>query len=464
MLSLFEIAAMLLVFSAILSWVNRAYIKLPHTIGLLVMALAASLLLLALQALFPSLGLTDTLQSALKQIDFNETLMKGMLGFLLFAGALHVDFGKLRDAKWAIGLMATCGVILSTFIVGTGFYWLAKAFGVALPYAWALVFGALISPTDPVAVLSILKTVKMPKSLEAKIAGESLFNDGVGVVIFTIILAVATGSAGADGHAIFEQIKLAGPFEAAASGHEIGKHSGGVSVFDVAELFLVDAIGGALLGLLAGYVAVRMMARIDEHAIEILISLALVAGTYAIAQRINILGHHLSGPIAVVIAGLMIGNKGAATAMSQHTQGYLFGFWEMIDEILNSVLFLLIGLEILVLGLLPDFALITLICIPLILFARLCAVFFPMKIIGTFKSFTKGAIPVLTWGGVRGGISVALALSLPDNAYKPLILTATYGVVIFSIIVQGLSVKTVVERSVKADPILDQTETNEAAH
>lgn len=463
MLSLFEIAAMLLVFSAVLSWVNRAYIKLPHTIGLLVMALLASFLLLAAQALFPSLGLTDTLQSAIKQIDFNETLMKGMLGFLLFAGALHVDFGKLRDAKWAIGLMATCGVILSTFIVGTGFFWLAKAFGVALPYAWALVFGALISPTDPVAVLSILKTVKMPKSLEAKIAGESLFNDGVGVVIFTIILAVATGSAG-DSHALFEHIKLAGPFETAASDHSSGGHGGGVGVLDVAELFLVDAIGGALLGLLAGYVAVRMMARIDEHAIEILISLALVAGTYAIAQRINILGHHLSGPIAVVIAGLMIGNKGAATAMSQHTQNYLFGFWEMIDEILNSVLFLLIGLEILVLGLAPDFALITLICIPLILFARLCAVFFPMKIIGTFKSFTKGAIPVLTWGGVRGGISVALALSLPDNEYKPLILTATYGVVIFSIIVQGLSVKTVVERSVKADPILDQTETNEAAH
>jgi len=195
MLSLFEIAAMLLVLSALLSWVNRAYIKLPHTIGLLVMALLASFALLASQALFPSLGLTDTLQSAINQIDFNETLMKGMLGFLLFAGALHVDFSKMRDAKWAIGLMATCGVILSTFIVGTGFYFLAKAFGANLPFAWALVFGSLISPTDPVAVLSILKTVKMPKSLEAKIAGESLFNDGVGVVVFTIILAVATGSA-----------------------------------------------------------------------------------------------------------------------------------------------------------------------------------------------------------------------------------------------------------------------------
>ena len=446
MLSLFEIAASLLVLSALLSWLNRAYIKLPHTIGLLVMALLASFVLMALHAVFPALGLTETIQSAIGQIDFNETLMKGMLGFLLFAGALHVDFGKMRDAKWAIGTMATFGVILSTFIVGTGFYYLAKMFGIPMPYMWALVFGALISPTDPVAVLSILKTVKMPPALEAKIAGESLFNDGVGVVVFTIILAIAVGNTDA-GHAMMQTIMVAGPAEAAAGGH-----GSSVSVLDIAELFVVDAIGGAVLGLIAGWIAVRMMAKIDEHAIEILISLALVAGTYAIAQRINILGHHLSGPIAVVVAGLMIGNKGASYAMSEHTKQYLFGFWEMIDEILNSVLFLLIGLEILVLGLAPSYAWITLLAIPLVLFARLNAVFFPMKIIGTFKSFTKGAIPVLTWGGVRGGISVALALSLPENEYKPLILTATYGVVVFSIIVQGLTVKNVVQRNV--DPNL----------
>jgi len=443
MLSLFEIAALLLVLSALLSWLNRAYFKLPHTIGLLVMALVASFGLLALEALMPSLGLTDTLQSALKQIDFNETLMKGMLGFLLFAGALHVDFGKMRDAKWAIGSMATLGVILSTFIVGTGFYYLAKLLGADLPYIWALVFGALISPTDPVAVLSILKSVKMPKSLEAKIAGESLFNDGVGVVIFTIILAIAAGSTG--GHAGLDTIIVAGPIHASAAAASIG-------FMDVAELFLVDAVGGAILGGIAGWIAVRMMASIDEHAIEILISLALVAGTYALAQRINILGHHLSGPIAVVVAGLMIGNKGAAVAMSEHTKDYLFGFWEMIDEILNSVLFLLIGLEILVLGLVPEYAFAALLAIPLVLLARLSAVFVPMKVIGTFKNFTKGAIPVLTWGGVRGGISVALALSLPENEYKPLILTATYGVVVFSIIVQGLTVKQVVQKVV--DPNL----------
>ena len=445
MLSLFEIAALLLVLSAVLSWVNRAYIKLPHTIGLLVMALLASFAIIAMEALFPVLQVYETLSGAIGQIDFNETLMKGMLGFLLFAGALHVDIGKLRDAKWAIGSMATFGVVLSTFIVGTGFFFIAKMLGINLPFIWALVFGSLISPTDPVAVLSILKSVKMPKSLEAKIAGESLFNDGVGVVVFTIIVAIAVGTTG--DHAWTQTIMLAGPAEAAGSGH-----GGGVTVMSVIELFIVDAIGGAILGLAAGWIACRMMASIDEHAIEVLISLAIVAGTYALAQRINILGHHLSGPIAVVVAGLMIGNRGANFSMSEHTKTHLFGFWEMIDEILNSVLFLLIGLEILVLGLVPEYAGAGLIAIPLVLLARLSAVYVPMKVIGTFKNFTKGAIPVLTWGGVRGGISVALALSLPENEYKPLILTATYCVVVFSIIVQGLTVKNVVQRVV--DPNL----------
>jgi CPA1 family monovalent cation:H+ antiporter len=409
------------------------------------MALIASFGIIALEAVIPSLQVYETLSGAIGQIDFNETLMKGMLGFLLFAGALHVDFGKLKDAKWAIGSMATFGVILSTFIVGAGFYFIAKLLGINLPFIWALVFGALISPTDPVAVLSILKSVKMPKSLEAKIAGESLFNDGVGVVVFTIIVAIATASGG--DLAWTQTILLAGPAEAASGGY-----GAGVGVLDVVELFIVDAIGGAILGAIAGWIGYRMMASIDEHAIEVLISLAIVAGTYALAQRINILGHHLSGPIAVVVAGLMIGNKGASFAMSDHTKEYLFGFWEMVDEILNSVLFLLIGLELLVLGLVPQYAWAGLIAIPLVLLARLSAVFVPMKVIGTFKNFTQGAIPVLTWGGVRGGISVALALSLPDNDYKPLILTATYCVVVFSIIVQGLTVKTVVQKSV--DPKL----------
>ncbi|NNE56701.1 MAG: sodium:proton antiporter [Hellea sp.] len=428
-MSIFEICALLLVLSAAFSWLNKVLFKLPHTIGLLVIALIASMVLLALEVAFPQIGMTNSLQGAIGQIDFNETLMKGMLAFLLFAGALHVNLGFLANAKYAIGSMATIGVIISTFIVGTGFYYLAQLFGIELPYIWALVFGALISPTDPVAVLSILKTVNMPHSLEAKIAGESLFNDGVGVVVFSIIVAIA----------------------APIAGH------GPTGPMDVAELFAVEALGGAILGFIAGWITYKAMAKVDDHAIEILITLGCVTGAYALASRIEILDHHLSGPIAVVVAGLMIGNKGAEYAMSERTQTYLFGFWEMIDEILNAVLFLLIGLELLVLfggedAFSSSFIWMTLLCIPLILLARFTAVSIPMRFLGLFKTFTKGAIPVLTWGGVRGGISVALALSLPPSEYKPLILTATYGVVVFSIIVQGLTIKKVVEKSV--DPEL----------
>ena len=426
-MTLFEIAALLLVLSGFFSWLNYAYFKLPHTIGLLVMALLASLVLLGLEIVIPSLGLTDVLQGAIGQIDFNKTVMNGMLAFLLFAGALHVDLGFIKSAKWAIGSMATIGVVISTFIVGTGFYFIAQILGIELPFIWALVFGALISPTDPVAVLSILKTVNMPHSLEAKIAGESLFNDGVGVVVFSIIVAIAAGSAGGHG----------------------GDHIG---VMSVVELFLVEAGGGLILGLITGFLAYKMLAMIDEHAIEILITLGLVAGSYALAQRIEVLGHHLSGPLAVVVAGLMIGNKGAQNSMSEHTRTYLFGFWEMIDEILNSVLFLLIGLEVLVLGFEGRYVPAILLAIPLTILARFTAVSIPMRFLGMFKDFTKGAIPVLTWGGLRGGISVALALSLPDSEYKPIILAATYGVVIFSIIAQGLTVKTVVKKAV--DPSL----------
>ncbi len=429
MLTLFEIADMMLVLSALFGWINHAFLKLPHTIGLLIMALVASFVLIGLEFLFPALGLTQVVKSAIGQIDFNETVMNGMLAFLLFAGALHVDMAFLKSRRWAIGLMATIGVLVSTAIVGVGFYYIANLVGLEIPFIWALVFGALISPTDPVAVLSILKTVTMPRELEAKIAGESLFNDGVGVVVFTIIVAIALGG-----------------------GH--GEHAMGV--IDVAQLFVVEAIGGAVLGFVTGYLGYKAMSMIDEHAIEILITLGIVAGTYALAGRIHMFGHHLSGPISVVIAGLLIGNKGAEFAMSEKTRTYLFSFWEMIDEILNSVLFLLIGLELLILGdqLNPGTAiLLVIMTIPLVLLARYIAVSIPLKFLGIFKKFTKGAIPVLTWGGLRGGISVALALSLPATvAAKPVILAATYGVVIFSIIVQGLTVKTVVQRTV--DPEL----------
>ena len=414
MLTLFEIIALILSVSAVLSWINSTFVKLPHTIGLLVMALATSFFLIFLEAIFPNLGLTDAVQAAIGQIDFFETVMNGMLAFLLFAGALHVDLNLMREQKWPIGLMATFGVILSTFIVGTLFWLLAHFFGVPITYAWALVFGALISPTDPVAVLSLLKSISIPDSLEAKIAGESLFNDGVGVVVFTIIVAVAVG---ADG--------------------------GNLDPLHIAELFFVEAIGGAVLGMLVGYVVYRMMAAIDHDMVEILLTLGLVAGVYAVCLRL-----HLSGPIAVVVAGLFIGNRGAERAMSEDTREALFDFWEMIDEILNSVLFLLIGLEVLVITIDPSFAWIAALSIPIVLFARLAAVSIPILTLSLGFAFSKGVIPVLTWGGVRGGISVALALSLPAVGAKPLIMTATYAVVIFSIVVQGLTIKEVVRRTV----------------
>lgn len=417
-LSIFEIASLLLVLSGIFGWLNHVVLKLPHTIGLLVMALLASIILLVLEKVFPALGITNTLQSAIAQIDFNATVMEGMLAFLLFAGALHVDFSYLRTQAWAIGLMASIGVIISTFIVGFGLFFLAPIVGFEIPLIWALVFGALISPTDPVAVLSLLKSINVPHALEAKIAGESLFNDGVGVVVFAIMVTIATSQAGAE-----------------------------VTALQVAELFVVEAIGGAVLGLITGWIAYKAMSTMDEHMLEILLSVGIVAATYAIALRL-----HLSGPIAVVVAGLLVGNRGAKLAMSDHTRDTMFGFWELIDEILNSVLFLLIGLEVLVIALDPSFAWLAVLTIPLVLSARLIAVSIPILTLSLRQTFTAGAIPVLTWGGLRGGISVALVLSLPNIPEKPVLLACTYAVVLFSIIVQGLTVKRVVNATV--DPTL----------
>ena len=417
MLSLFEIAALLLALSAFFGWLNHYVIHLPHTIGLVVMALLASIVLLAIEAFVPGLGVTSTLQGAIGQIDFYATVMEGMLAFLLFAGALHVDFEYLKSQAWAIGLMASVGVVISTAIVGTGFYFICQALGVPMPFIWALVFGALISPTDPVAVLSLLKSINVPHALEAKIAGESLFNDGVGIVVFLMLLSIATTP------------------------------GGDVTALSVAELFFLEAGGGALLGALTGFIAYRAMATIDDHAIEILITLGVVAATYAICLRL-----HISGPIAVVVTGLLIGNRGARIGMSEETRANLFSFWEMIDEILNSVLFLLIGLEILVITIDPSFAWVAVASVPLVLMARFVAVSIPVTLLSFRQTFTAGSIPVLTWGGLRGGISVALVLSLPNITEKPVLLIATYAVVLWTVIVQGLTVKHVVGRTV--DPTL----------
>jgi len=417
-LSLFQIAAILLTLAAIFGYINHRWMKLPLTIGLVIIALVASMGILLLDILLNTLEYERTVRAILEQVDFDRTLMHGMLSFLLFAGALHVDLDRLISWKWAVISMATVGVLISTFLVAGAVFVLAELVGADLPFIWCLVFGALISPTDPVAVLGILKTIKVPHALEVKIAGESLFNDGVGVVVFTIVLAVAV-SAG-DGGGI------------------------NISPGDMGELFLREAGGGVLLGLATGYIAYRAMRSIDEYNLEVIISLALVMMTYSIGIAL-----HVSGPIAVVVAGLIIGNHGTRYAMSDRTREHINTFWALTDEILNAVLFLLIGLEVIVL-MIPDKVVWLMAgAIPIVLVARLTAVALPIGVLGIRQQFTIGSIPVLTWGGLRGGISVALALSLPAVAAKESILAITYTVVVFSIIVQGLTFKRVVARFVR---------------
>ena len=417
-LTLFQIAAILLTLAAVFGYLNHRWLKLPLTIGLVIIALVASMGVILLDILLNTLEYEETVRAVLERVDFDDTLMKGMLSFLLFAGALHVDLDQLLNRKWAILSMATVGVLLSTFLVAGAMYLLASLVGVDIPFMWCLVFGALISPTDPVAVLGILKTIEIPHSLEVKIAGESLFNDGVGVVVFTIVLALALSTVG-------------------EGGSDIG-------FIDVAELFLLEAVGGAVLGLVTGYIAYRAMRSIDEYNLEVIITLALVMMTYSIALLL-----HMSGPIAVVVAGLIIGNHGTRYAMSERTREHINTFWSLTDEILNAVLFLLIGLEVIILTM-PDGVVWLMVgAIPVVLLSRFVAVSVPISILGIRREFTEGAIPVLTWGGLRGGISVALALSIPAVAAKESILAITYTVVVFSIIVQGLTFKRVVAHYVR---------------
>lgn len=406
-MDILNIAAILITVSAIFSYINHRFIKLPTTIGLMLIALVVSLLLIASK----HLGIGNIEQYAeniVRQIDFNETLMHGMLSFLLFAGALHVNINDLAKHKWVIASLATVGMLMSTFIIGTVTWYILSWIGVETPFIYCLLFGSLISPTDPIAVLGILKTAGAPKSLETQIAGESLFNDGVAVVVFIVLLGIATGG------------------EEISAGH-------------IALLFAEEAIGGVLFGLAIGALTYYMLKSIDDYTVEILLTLALVMGGYALATAI-----HVSGPIAVVVAGLMIGNHGRLFAMSDHTREHLDTFWELLDEILNAVLFVLIGLELLLISFANEYLTAALLLIPVVLAARFISVGLPIGLLRSKHQFSPGAVKVLTWGGLRGGISVALALSLPAGAERDLILTITYMVVIFSISVQGLTISKLV--------------------
>ena len=402
-MNILNIAAILITVSALFSFVNHRFIKLPTAIGLMLISLVASLLLLAAGKLGWG-HLESQARILLDSIDFNETLMQGMLSFLLFAGALHINLDDLAKQKWVISSLATVGILTSTFLVGTITYYLLGYFSLHLDFIYCLLFGSLISPTDPIAVLGILKSANAPKTLETKIAGESLFNDGVAVVVFIVLLGIATG------------------------GHD-------VTFGHIALLFVEEAVGGVVFGFAIGWLTYQMLKQVDNYQVEILLTLALVMGGYALASAI-----HTSGPIAVVVAGLLIGNQGRMLAMSDHTREHLDTFWELIDEILNAVLFVLIGLEVLVLPFTQDVLLASLVLIPLVLFARFLSVGLPITVLRLHREFTPGAVKILTWGGLRGGVSVALALSLPPGNARDIILAITYSIVVFSIIVQGLTI------------------------
>ena len=408
-MTILQIASLLVALAALFGALNHLTLRLPSAIGILVMALAASFVLLGADLLAPGLGIAPEVRSIVRELHFSDALLEGMLGLLLFAGALHVELDRLRRHWRVVLLMATIGVALSTLVAGVGFALIAGA-----PILVALVFGALISPTDPVAVLGVLREADLPKSLETKIAGESLFNDGVGYVVYLVLVGLAFPSGDAHGQGL-----------------------GGA-----AALFLQEAVGGAVLGLALGWITFRIMRRIDDYSLEVLLTLALAFGGYSLAVAL-----HVSGPIVAVCAGLLIGEVGTRRGMSAETARYVDAFWKLIDEILNAVLFLMIGFEVFAIAFDAGFLVTGVLSIGLALTGRLVAVAVPILLLRPFRAMSPGVIPIMTWGGIKGGISVALALALPEGEWKPLILTATYVVVVFSIVVQGLTVAWVAERA-----------------
>lgn len=399
-----NIVAICLVITALLAYLNHRFIGMPSTIGVMAAALAFSLALVGLDAVGLAHGLRQYEESLLRSINFSDVLMQGMLSLLLFAAALHVDLSELRAHRWPVGSLAVLGTLLSTLAVAYGMWFVLPLVGLHLPFMYCLLFGALISPTDPIAVIGILKSAGAPKELEMVIAGESLFNDGVGVVIFSLLLGMLTSGL------------------APTPGQGLG-------------LLLQEAGGGLLFGMVLGYVTFRLLKSVDNYQVEVLLTLAAVTGGYALASRL-----HVSGPLAMVVAGLIIGNQGRALAMSDTTRRYLDMFWELIDEILNAMLFVLIGMEVLLVTFSVNELVATAVAIAVTLIARLLTVGLPVGLLqGTFNLPT-GSWKVLTWGGLRGGISVALALSLPAGAERNTVVALTYGVVVFSILVQGLSI------------------------
>ncbi|NNE13784.1 MAG: sodium:proton antiporter [Saprospiraceae bacterium] len=406
-MDLFIIASILIVLSAIFGYINVRFLKLPNTIGLMIIAIVFTLGLF-LSSLINN-SLLDFAENLIGKIDFKTVLLDIMLGFLLFAGAMHTNFDQLRVQRWPVLLFATVGVLTSTFLVGTFCFYMLNAIGFDVAFIHCLLFGALISPTDPIAVLGIMKKAGVPKKLETKIVGESLFNDGVGVVIFLTIFSIASGSVGGNGDSTLNS---------------------------VLTLFGQEVIGGIIFGAIIGWITYRLLKTIDDYEIEVMITLACVMGGYVLAHHF-----HLSAPLAIVVAGLIVGNDTVrGTSMSSTTEEFVDKFWELIDVLLNALLFVLIGLELLVINFEMGFVTAGLIGIVLVLLARFLSLIIPVKIFAKKLDFLPHTAKIMTWGGLRGGISIALALSLTTEMNRELFLTMTYIVVVFSIIVQGLSI------------------------
>lgn len=406
--------SVLIVLASFFSYLNLRYLKLPSTIGIMIIAMLSSILLVITGHLFP-----DTFthfSNLLRDVDFTEVLMGAMLNFLLFAGAIHINLKDLKEQRGPIVIFSTVSVVISTFVVGGLLFYIAPMFHLDIPFLYCLLFGALISPTDPIAVMGVLKEAKVKKSLETKVAGESLFNDGVAVVVFAVILQL-TQSSDID-----------------------------ISFGNISWLLVKEAAGGFIVGALLGLGASNAMRKIDDYKVSVLITLSVVMGGYLIARAM-----HISGPLTMVAAGIVIGNYGKRTAMSATTKDYLNKFWELIDEILNAILFLFIGFELLIIPNITNYWLMGGISIIVVLFARFISIYIPVKVIPFRNKFSKGTIKVLVWGGLRGGVSIALALSIDEGPHKPVILAITYFIVVFSIIVQGLSVGKVATKALSKE-------------
>lgn len=406
----FVITTVLVFLSAVFGYLNLKLFKLPTTIGLTLITILFTF------GIFAVSFVDDTLLRAerfiISQIDFKVVLLEIMLSFLLFAGALHTDLIKLKEQRWPVLVFATFGVLASTFLVGIGLYYLLMFVGLDVSFIYCLLFGALISPTDPIAVLGILKKAGAPKKLEIKIVGESLFNDGVGVVVFLTILGIASGS-GSD-----------------------------VSIFSIVELFTVEVIGGVLWGGLLGWLTYYFLKQIDDYNVEVIITLATVMAGTVIATHL-----HVSAPLAMVVAGLIIGgNKTREKAMSKLTEDYVDKFWELIDILLNMILFVLIGMEMLALEFNKTYIYVGLITIPIVITCRYFSLVIPVKIFQKRLDFVPNTTLVMTWGGLRGAISIALALSLTEGVERDLFLVITYIVVIFSILIQGLTIEKLIAK------------------